>query len=239
MPAVPTSRPLTIGLVLFPNLTQLDVTGPYEVFARMPATTSLIVSETLQPVRSERGLTIVPDTTWAAAPPLDVIFVPGGVGINAMLEHEPLLDFLRQRSKEAAYITAVCTGTLLLGAAGLLQGYRAATHWLSMDLLALFGAIPVDARVVIDRNRITGGGVTAGIDFGLQLAALIHGTRTAQEIQLMMEYQPQPPFNSGSPRVADSQLVADVRQARQSVQAERRTRVERVAQQLSLIDHHR
>ena len=229
----PPLRPLTIGLVLFPDLTQLDLTGPYEVFARMPATTSLLLAETMQPIRSERGLTLLPDATWATAPKLDVIFVPGGLGINAMLEHEPFLTFLRNQAEEAHYITAVCTGALLLGAAGLLQGYRATTHWLSMDLLPLFGAIPVDDRVVVDRNRITGGGITAGIDFGLHLAATLRGDRIAQEIQLVMEYHPQPPFQSGSPDTADPQLVADVREARQSLQARRRTLAERAAQQLN------
>lgn len=232
MTHLPLLRPLTIGLVLFPDLTQLDLTGPYEVFARMPTTTSYLLAETMQPVRSERGLTMLPDATWAAAPPLDIVFVPGGVGINALLEHQPLLDFLRQQSQAASYITAVCTGSLVLGAAGLLQGYRATTHWLSIDLLPLFGAIPVDARVVVDRNRITGAGITAGIDFGLQVAALLRGDRTAQEIQLMMEYNPQPPFSSGSPKTADPQLVADVRQARRSVQAVRRALAERAAQRL-------
>lgn len=221
-------RPLVIGMILFPDLTQLDLTGPYEVFARMPRTKVHLLAETLQPVRSERGLTILPDATWATSPALDVIFVPGGVGVNRMMEHAPLLDFLRQQSVTATYITAVCTGALVLGAAGLLRGYRAATHWLSMDLLPLLGAEPVDERVVIDRNRITGGGITAGIDFGLAVAALLKGERAAQEIQLMMEYNPQPPFSSGSPFTADPTLVQAVRTERQQVQARRHAIVERV-----------
>jgi cyclohexyl-isocyanide hydratase len=224
--------PLVIGMILFPDLTQLDLTGPYEVFARMPATTVHLLAETLQPVRSERGLTITPDATWASSPALDVIFVPGGVGVNAMLEHAPLLRFLHQQSTSAAYLTAVCTGTLVLGAAGLLRGYRAATHWLSMDLLPLFGAEPVDERVVVDRNRITGGGITAGIDFGLHVAAVLRSERTAQEIQLMMEYNPQPPFQSGSPTTADPSLVQHVRATRQHIQASRRAIAQRIAQQI-------
>ena len=223
-------RPLVIGMILFPDLTQLDLTGPYEVFARMPRTTVHLLAETLQPVRSERGLTIMPDTTWAASPALDLLFVPGGVGVNAMMEHEPLLSFLRHQSTAVAYLTAVCTGALVLGAAGLLKGYRAATHWLSMELLPLFGAIPVYERVVVDGNRITGGGITAGIDFGLSIAALLRDERTAQEIQLMMEYDPQPPFQSGSPTSADPALVDQVRTARRSIQAKRRAIVERIAQ---------
>ncbi|HMN31639.1 MAG TPA: DJ-1/PfpI family protein [Caldilineaceae bacterium] len=223
-------RPLVIGMILFPDLTQLDLTGPYEVFARMPRTTVHLLAETLQPVRSERGLTIMPDTTWAASPALDLLFVPGGVGVNAMMEHEPLLSFLRHQSTAVAYLTAVCTGALVLGAAGLLKGYRAATHWLSMELLPLFGAIPVYERVVVDGNRITGGGITAGIDFGLSIAALLRDGRRAQEIQLMMEYDPQPPFQSGSPTSADPALVDQVRTARRSIQAKRRAIVERIAQ---------
>jgi cyclohexyl-isocyanide hydratase len=226
---------LVIGMILFPDLTQLDLTGPYEVFARMPKTTVHLLAETLQPVRSERGLTITPDATWATSPALDLIFVPGGVGVNVMMEHEPLLSFLQHQSRSATYITAVCTGTLVLGAAGLLKGYRAATHWLSMDLLPLFGAEPVDERVVVDRNRITGGGITAGIDFGLHVAALVRGERTAQEIQLMMEYNPQPPFDSGSPFTADPALVQNVRTTRQQIQARRRAIAERIAQQINVV----
>lgn len=228
-----TNRPLSIGMILFPDLTQLDLTGPYEVFARIPATTVHLLAETLEPVRSERGLTITPDATWATSPALDVVFVPGGVGVNAMMEHAPLLAFLGQQSASVAYITAVCTGTLVLGAAGLLHGYRAATHWLSMDLLPLFGAEPVHERVVVDRNRITGGGITAGIDFGLRVAAALRDERTAQEIQLMMEYNPQPPFHGGSPTTAEPSLVQHVRSTRQHIQSSRRIIAERVAQRLN------
>src|SRR4051812_40249742 len=130
---------IVVGMVLFPNLTQLDLTGPYEVFARMPDTTVTLVAETLAPVRSERGLTIAPEMTFAEAPQFDLICVPGGLGVNAMMDHAPLLDFLRAQAGGARYMTAVCTGALLLGAAGLLAGYRAATHWLSMDLLPILG----------------------------------------------------------------------------------------------------
>lgn len=229
------NHPLVVGMILFPDLTQLDLTGPYEVFTRMPATTVHLLSETLKPVRTERGLTITPDATWATSPELDVIFVPGGAGVNAMLEHEPLLSFLSQQSASAAYLTAVCTGTLVLGAAGLLRGYRAATHWLSMDLLSFFGAEPVYERVVFDRNRITGGGITAGIDFGLHVAAMLRGARTAQEIQLMMEYDPQPPFHSGSPAMADPALVQQVSASRQHMQASRRTIARRIAQRINTV----
>jgi cyclohexyl-isocyanide hydratase len=213
---------MTVGVVLFPNLTQLDLTGPYEVFARMPDIVVTLVAETSAPVRSERGLTITPDTTFANAPRCDVLFVPGGIGVNPMMEHIPMLEFLRVQAEGARLITSVCTGALLLGAAGLLQGYRAATHWLAMDLLPILGAEPVYERVVIDRNRITGGGITAGIDFGLVVAAVLCGRDVAERIQLMMEYNPAPPFTSGSPASADAALVEDVRATASSNHEQRR-----------------
>ena len=225
----------TIGILLFPNLTQLDATGPYEVFARMPGATVALIAATAAPIRSERGLTISPDATFENAPALDVICVPGGVGVNAAMEDEATLAFLRQRAGAARYITSVCTGALLLGAAGLLRGYRATTHWLSLDLLPLFGAEAVNERVVTDRNRITGGGVTAGIDFGLAVAAALHGVAAAQEIQLMMEYDPAPPFPGGSPRSASPDLVRSVIRARTKIQLERRTIAERAAVRLKNI----
>ena len=223
---------LSIGMVLFPDLTQLDLTGPYEVFGRMPHTRVHLIAATHAPVRSERGLRIVPDTTFADAPVLDVLFVPGGVGVNHAMEDAQLLAWLREQAEHARYVTAVCTGALVLGAAGLLQGYRATTHWLSLDLLPLLGAQPVAERVVIDRNRITGGGVTAGIDFGLTVAAELYGNEVAAHLQLMLEYDPQPPFGSGSPRTANANVVAQVRTERQPMQDQRRTIVKRAAAQL-------
>jgi cyclohexyl-isocyanide hydratase len=223
---------ITVGMVLFPNLTQLDLTGPYEVFARMPDTAVTLVAETPAPVRSERGLTITPDTTFADAPQCDVLFVPGGIGVNTMMEHAPLLAFLRTQAEGARYVTSVCTGALLLGAAGLLRGYRAATHWLAMDLLPILGAEPVPERVVIDRDRITGGGITAGIDFGLVVAAELRGRAAAERIQLVMEYNPAPPFMSGSPTVADAALVEEVRATSSSNHERRRQIAERAAARL-------
>jgi cyclohexyl-isocyanide hydratase len=220
--------PLNVGLVLFPDLTQLDLTGPYEVFVRMPTTKVHLVAASREPVRSEKGLTILPDATFDDVAPLDIICVPGGVGVNRMMEDEALLRFLRVHAQHARFVTSVCTGALLLGAAGLLRGYRATTHWLSLDLLPLFGAQPVEERVVIDRNRITGGGVTAGIDFGLFVAAQVFGPTVAQEIQLMIEYSPDPPFDSGSRKTAPQSLIENVSNARQKIQTERRAIAERV-----------
>jgi cyclohexyl-isocyanide hydratase len=227
------SRSLTVGMVLFPNLTQLDLTAPYEVFSRMSDTTVLLAAATLEPVRSERGLTITPSVAFDETPPLDVVCVPGGVGVNAMMEDEVLLRFLQTVGRQARYLTSVCTGSLLLGAAGLLSGYRATSHWMSLDLLALFGALPVEERVVVDRNRITGGGVTAGIDFGLVVAAELVGLAIAQEIQLTLEYDPAPPFASGSPRTAPADVRERVIRSRRESQAERRAIAERAAARLA------
>ena len=225
---------LNVGMILFPNLTQLDLTGAYEVFARLPGTKVSLIAAAVTPVRSERGLTIAPDATFESAPELDILCVPGGPGVDALMEDEGLLRFLRARAAGARYVTSVCTGALVLGAAGLLQGYRATTHWLSLDLLPLFRAEPVDARVVVDRNRITGGGVTAGIDFALTVAAEVFGQETAQEVQLMLEYCPSPPFSSGSPRTAPAGVVKSVITAREGTQSRRRAIAERAAARLGL-----
>ena len=220
---------LSIGLLLFPNVTQLDLTGPYEVFSRIPDTKVTLIAATNTPVRTEWGLNIVPETTFDNAPELDLLCVPGGWGVNAMLEDTALLSFIRDRGQRARYVTSVCSGALLLGAAGLLRGYRATTHWMSLDLLSAFGAIPVRERVVTDRNRITGAGVSAGIDLALVVAAELFGPRTSQEIQLAIEYDPAPPFTSGSPRHAPAEVTTAVMHRSASSLAERRAITERVA----------
>jgi cyclohexyl-isocyanide hydratase len=221
-----------IGFLLFPRLTQLDLTGPFEVFGRLPETQVLLVGP--GEVRSDTGLWLRSDVGHADAPQLDVICVPGGPGVNAAMEDDALLRFLRTQAERAAWVTSVCTGALVLGAAGLLRGYRATTHWMSLDLLAAFGATPVRERVVVDRNRATGGGVTAGIDFGLRLAAELRGDKVAQAIQLGMEYDPAPPFQGGSPETADPRLVESVSSARRALNDERRRIAERAAGKLGL-----
>ena len=219
-----------IGFILFPRLTQLDLTGPFEVFARLPDAEVLLIGA--GETRSDTGLTLRADAGFGDAPQLDVVCVPGGPGVNAAMEDEALLAFLRSQAQRAAWITSVCTGALVLGAAGLLRGYRATTHWLSLDLLPRFGAIPVRERVVQDRNRITGGGVTAGIDFGLRLAAELRGENVAKEIQLLMEYDPSPPYDAGSPQRAGPKLVEAVSSARKAIADERRRIVDRAATKL-------
>ena len=207
----PAPAAIHIGFLLYPGLTQLDLTGPYEVLHRVPGARAHLVWKTLEPVQSDSGLAILPTQTFASCPALDVIVVPGGAGQMALMEDAETLAFLRERGGRARFATSVCTGALLLGAAGLLDGYDAATHWAFMDLLPRFGARPVGKRVVVDRDRVTGGGVTAGIDFGLQLAAILGGEALAQAIQLGLEYDPAPPFRAGHPDVAPPELVAQLR----------------------------
>jgi cyclohexyl-isocyanide hydratase len=202
---------LQIGMVLFQRLTQLDFTGPHEVLARIPGAQVHTVAKTRDPIVAETGLALLPSTTFSELPRVDMIFVPGGVGqIEASADAETI-DWLRAAARDARWVTSVCTGALLLGVAGLLRGYRATTHWAFLDLLPLVGATPVDQRVVIDRNRITAGGITAGIDFGLTIAAEVAGREVAEAIQLHLEYDPAPPLSAGHPRTARPELVARAR----------------------------
>jgi cyclohexyl-isocyanide hydratase len=215
------STPYHIGLLLFPKMTQIDFAEPFEVFARLPDTTVHVVAKSLDPVRTDRGLILLPTVTCADCPPLDVVVVPGGPGQHDLTNDEVVLEFLRRQAAQAKYVTSICTGALALGAAGLLSGYRATTHWLSLPLLELYGATAVDQRVVVDRNRVTCGGCTAGLDFGLRLAAMLRGEAIAQQIQLQLEYSPAPPFQSGSPATAPKDVVETVRRIAEPVQQER------------------
>lgn len=224
---------LSFGMVMYPGFTQLDLTGPYEVFSRLPGATVRGLAATLEPVASDSGLRLLPEAPFESAGPLDVLCVPGGPGVNAMLEDERFLGFLARAGAGARWVTSVCSGSLLLGAAGLLRGYRATSHWLSVDLLPLFGAIPVRERVVVDRNRVTGGGVTAGIDFGLAVAAQLAGEDAARRVQLMLEYDPAPPFEAGSPDTAPQAIVAEVRQQGEAYLAARREIARRAGERAS------
>lgn len=223
------SERFRIGLLLFPNITQLDLTGPYEVFTKIPGAEVRLVWKTRDPVAAGGGMRLIPDTTFADCPQLDLICVPGGAGMNALLTDTETLDFLHSQAKGARYVTSVCTGALVLGAAGLLRGRRATTHWMSHDMLAAFGAIPTKGRVVIDGNVVTGGGVTAGIDFALAVAAEIAGEEVAKAIQLGLEYDPHPPFDAGHPDRAEPALVARATAAAAARQAEREAAVGRAA----------
>jgi cyclohexyl-isocyanide hydratase len=201
-----------IGMLVFPGMTHLDFAGPLEVLARMPGAVVHVLGKDRTAVLTDLGQPVLPQRTLAEAPTLDMLFIGGGPGATALMEDTQVLDFLRERAPAAQWITSVCTGALVLGAAGLLRGYRATTHWTAMEVLPLLGAEPVHQRVVVDRNRITGGGVTAGIDFGLTVAAQLHGEAVAKGLQLGMEYDPRPPFDCGSPGSAPAELVAQVRE---------------------------
>ncbi len=200
-------EPLHIAFLLFPDVTQLDLTGPAQVLSRMGNVTLDLVAKTRDPVRTDAQFDLLPTATFGAVPRTDILCVPGGFGTVAAMEDAETLDWLRQVAAEAAWVTSVCTGSLLLGAAGLLRGYRATCHWGSREQLGWFGAEPVAERVVFDRNRVTGGGVTAGIDFALALTAAIRGDAHARFVQLSLEYDPAPPFDSGSPERADAETV--------------------------------
>lgn len=219
---------MTIGMVLFPNLTQLDLTGPYEVFGRLPSTKVLLVADDLKLVKSDYGLLLTPDTTFDDCPQVDLLFVPGGKGIFEAMQNKKLIGFLQQQAVNAKYITSVCTGALVLAVAGLLDGYKATTHWLSLDLLQLFPVEVLKQRVVVDRNRITGGGVTAGIDFGLSVAAELFGEDVAKDAQLFMEYNPAPPFNAGSPETAGKDVVDKLIASRAVIQNERAELIKKI-----------
>ena len=226
------TEPFRAGFLLFPELTQLDLTGPYEFVAAMPGAEAVLLWKSLEPVRSDRGLSILPTETFDRCRNLDLLCVPGGPGVNRLLLDEDVLDFIRRVSRDARYVTSVCTGALVLGAAGLLRGKRAATHWASRHLLAEFGAEPVAERVVVDGNIITGGGVTAGIDFGLRVVAEVMGQATAEAIQLGVEYAPAPPFDSGSPETASPALLAAMRERLAPMLRERSALVKEAAKRL-------
>lgn len=226
------AAPLQIGLVLFPKLTQLDLTGPLQVFSSLPGAVVHLLWKRIEPIPTDSVLTLLPTTTFADCPPLDVVCVPGGAGVDDIVNDEEVLDFLRRQAEGARYVTSVCTGSLALGAAGLLDGYRAATHWNARDLLAPFGATLSTERVCVDRNRVTGGGVTAGIDFALKLVSILVDRPTAEAIQLRLEYNPAPPFNAGAPETAPADVLSRMRERLAPFQQRRRDAVARAAQRL-------
>lgn len=227
------SAPLQIGLLVFPRVTQLDFTGPLQVFSAVPGAKLHLIWKRIEPVPSDTVLTLTPTTTFADCPQLDVICVPGGRGTDDLLNDEEVLDFLRRQAEGAKYVSSVCTGSLALGAAGLLKGYRAATHWSAMEMLGQFGATPTKTRVCVDRNRVTGGGVTAGIDFALTLVSILIDRSTAEAIQLGIEYNPAPPFNSGSPDTAPAEVLASVKARIAPLQPYRLDAVKRAAERLA------
>jgi cyclohexyl-isocyanide hydratase len=222
----------SFAMVLLPNMTQLDFTAPYEVFTRCPEAKVDALWILPGPVRSESGLAITATRTFDDVESADVLFIPGGRGVNAVLNDPVVIGHVQRLARTARYVTSVCTGALVLGAAGLLKGRSATTHWTAMDMLATLGAKPVSKRIVQDGHLVTGGGVTAGIDFGLALAALLHGPRTAEAIQLAMEYNPAPPFGAGHPDTAPAEVTAALLARIEARQAERWAEVEKAAMRI-------
>lgn len=205
---MPDLSPIRVAFLLFPQVTQLDLTGPAQVLSRLGRATVDLVAKTRDPVPSDAGFSLLPTATFDDAAQPDILCVPGGFGVNDAIDDADTLAWVKRAAAGATWVTSVCTGSLILGAAGLLKGYRATSHWAQHHHLASFGAIPEHARVVFDRNRVTGGGVTAGIDFALALTAAIRGEAHARLVQLSLEYDPAPPFDSGSPDRADSDTLA-------------------------------
>jgi len=223
------------ALLLFPGITQLDLTAPYEVFNRAPDAQVDLVWKDMAPVRTEHGLTLAPTITLDALSAVDVLCVPGGFGVNPLLTDDTVLDAVRRLAIGARYVTSVCTGALVLGAAGLLRGRRAVTHWTAMQYLPAFGAIPTPGRWVEDDGVITGGGVTAGLDFALHVVAALHGDGVAQAIQLALEYDPCPPFACGRPDQAPPPLLETMSQRLEAAQHLRAEQVTRAAQRLAAV----
>jgi cyclohexyl-isocyanide hydratase len=227
-------EPLSVVFLVYPNVTQLDLTGPAQVLSRLGNATVDLVWKTTGPVPTDSGFALLPTKTLSQIASADILCVPGGFGCVDVMHDEDVLDWVRRIGESAQWVTSVCTGSLILGAAGLLRGYRATSHWAWRDYLTLFGAEPIAERVVFDRNRVTGGGVTAGIDFALALTAKIRGETFAKAVQLGLEYDPHPPFDAGSPEVAGDELINAVRERSNRMAPDREERVraaaERVAQ---------
>jgi cyclohexyl-isocyanide hydratase len=228
------NKHLTIGSLVFEGVDQIDLTGPFEVLSRIPNATYRLYGKTAETVRDLKGLRLTPDAAIADAPQLDVLHIPGGFGQEAMMDDKEVLDWIAGQAAGAHSVFSVCTGALLCGAAGLLKGRRATTHWASFHLLEYFGAIPVNERVVIDGNWVFAAGVTAGIDGALRLAAELRGAEVAQAIQLYMVYAPEPPFDAGTPERAPKAILDSARQSVAGITAQREATAKRVAARLGL-----
>lgn len=229
-----TRQSLQIGAIIFPRMDQADLTGPFEVLSRIPGCTFHVLGKDLTPVRDVRGLIITPDRSLDDLPQLDVLVVPGGSGQEAVMEDEVVLQFIRSRAETARYVYSVCTGALICGAAGLLRGVRATTHWSAFHLLKYFGAIPTNSRVVVDGKHISAAGVTAGLDGALRIAQLLCGDYAAQTIQLAIEYAPDPPFHAGTPESAPNEVLASARAAVQDITNSRLRTAQRISERLGV-----
>ena len=231
---IPNETHIEIGSLVFNGMDQIDLTGPFEVLSRIPNSTYRLYGRTSGTVRDIKGLRLTADADLAEAPALDVLYVPGGFGQEALMEDEPVLSWLRHQAGNAKCVFSVCTGALICGAAGLLKGRRATTHWASMHLLPYFGAEPVDQRVVRDGHFVFAAGVTAGIDGALRVAAMLRGDAVAQGIQLYMAYAPEPPFNAGTPETAPHAVLTRARHGVEAITRQREQTARRVAQRLGV-----
>ena len=220
---------LNIGMLIYPGMDQIDFTGPFEVLSRLPGAKIFVLAKNLSPVRDIQGLLLTPDTSISEAPALDVLQVPGGPGQEALMNDHAVHSLIQRQIAADRYVFSVCTGALICGAAGILRGRRATTHWTAFNLLQYFGAIPTDSRVVVDGKLISSAGVTAGLDGALRLAATLCGDSVAQQIQLGMEYAPEPPFNSGTPKTAPGPIVKAVLSRTRELQEARLATAERFA----------
>jgi cyclohexyl-isocyanide hydratase len=230
------ANPVSIAFLLFPNVTQLDLTGPAQVLSRLGKVKLDLVSKSREPVPTDAGFAIVPTATFDEIDAADILCVPGGIGVTEVMDDEAAMGWVRRVGEQAQWVTSVCTGSLILGAAGLLAGYRATSHWAWRHYLAAFGAEPVAERVVFDRNRVTGGGVTAGIDFAFALMAAIRGEPHARLVQLGLEYDPAPPFDSGSPDKAGADLLAAYERRMQALAPDREERIRSAARRVDATD---
>lgn len=228
------SKHLHIGALIFPRMDQIDFTGPFEVLSRVPDSTFHVMGKDREPIRDIKGLILTPEMTIAEAPRLDVLMVPGGYGQEDLMDDEAVLSFIREQAANAKFVFSVCTGALVCGAAGLLMGVRSTTHWASFHLLPYFGAIPVDRRVVVDGKHVSAAGVTAGIDGALTVAALLRGDLAAQQIQLGLEYAPEPPFHSGTPKTAPAEVLAAAREEMREFTAQRLATAIRISRELGV-----
>ena len=228
---------LVVGCLVYPQQDQIDFTGPFEVLSRIPASIVHVISKDGNPIRDVKGLILTPEMKIADAPPLDLLLVSGGSGQQALMEDEEILSFIRKQAESERYVLSVCTGALLCGAAGILRGRRATTHWAAWDLLHYYGAIPVKSRVVVDGKLISTAGVTAGLDGALTVAAMLGGRRAAEEIQLDIEYAPDPPFHSGTPETAASDLVKALLARYGPVKESREAEARRFARRFGIVTH--
>lgn len=232
---IPDDTHLLIGALMFEGMDQIDLTGPFEALSRVPNSTYQIYAKTDAPVRDLNGLRLIPDAALETAPRLDVLHVPGGFGQEALMEDQEVLAWIQKQATGSRYILSVCTGALLCGAAGLLKGRRATTHWSSLHLLPFFGAIPVNERVVVEANYVFAAGVTAGIDAALRLAAELRGDKVAQAIQLDMVYAPEPPFDSGTPERAPPAILESAIRSYREITARREETARRIAARLGVV----